>query len=143
MAVYRCRFCGSVYDEEKEGTRSVNLRSVLCAGWLLIRWCRLTAGQRRLRRMRNPSAGLSRQRMSSQRPVRQRIARQRMFSQGMARQNIIRGWKRRHQTWMVHSPYRQARLLRSAYPGRRFLMIRNMQGWGRTAVIWMRFMRWR
>ena len=141
MAVYRCRFCGSVYDEEKEGTKVSELK--VCPVCRVASDKMVPAGQRRLRQMREPPAGLSRQSMSSQRPVRQRIARQRMFSQSMARQNIITGWNRRHQTWMVHRPYRQARLLRSAYLGRRFLMIRNMQGWGRTAVIWMRFMRWR
>ena len=26
MAVYRCRFCGSVYDEEKEGTKVSELK---------------------------------------------------------------------------------------------------------------------
>ena len=33
MAVYRCRFCGSVYDEEKEGTKVSELKVCVQGGF--------------------------------------------------------------------------------------------------------------
>ena len=109
MAVYRCRFCGSVYDEEKEGTKVSELK--VCPV------CRVASDKM------VPADGGAKKTASDE--------------------GTSGGPVPAEHVQPAPGPAAQARLLRSAYLGRRFLMIRNMQGWGRTAVIWMRFMRWR
>lgn len=143
MAVYRCRFCGSVYDEEKEGTKVSELKVCPVCRVASDKMVPADGGAKKTASDEGTSGGPgpAAHVQPAPGPAAHSPAAHVQPGHGPAEHN--QRMETAASNLIGHSPYRQARLLRSAYPGRRFLMIRNMQGWGRTAVIWMRFMRWR